>query len=80
MRNLFRRLFSRSDPSCVSATWVRQQARSEMRVEFHSVPWNWHYLIRQMKAKERRKQMHVLRAGSASGDPRLGIYRDDRLR
>lgn len=45
----------RGDADHVSAAWIRQYEKQGTRIEYHGPRWNFAYLIRRMKAKERRK-------------------------
>lgn len=41
-------------PDHMSAAWLRQQERREMRIDFHGPAWNWGYLIRKARQAEWR--------------------------
>lgn len=55
MLRLFLNWWDRGSSDALSRSWVRSQAKLESRIEYHGPAWNFGYLIREMKAKERRK-------------------------
>ena len=48
------KLFTRRRDTHVSAQWLKQQERRDMRITFHSVSWNWQYLIDRYQRWQRR--------------------------